>query len=394
MNQTNLLSELDLVADNIYYKTENYITDKLTVSKNQFGYHWSIKMLGKKFSVSSCSLDKLTGEQIEFLKTHYRAEAKYILDENNITELWLKDSDEFIPIDEDLIQYKSGKESRQAHGMLGFTFLPCENNNKATWSPVPLPMPSKPSEFDDLKALIAAEKQKFVPKLAPEVPAAPKKPSIPLEQRKENLKSFILDFDNQLHRIFKDLPNKEINIANDGFITFSMLIEPDSKENKDHNQIVMERNHRGSRLDTIDGEAMFAYLMNPIYDHLGFDRREDPDRKHYTGMGDSGDFKYGTTRLDMKTRRKESGRLCNLLVNKGHEDFNMYGLVLREGDADCLGGQRRLNFVGVASKEVVIAKPAQMINKAYKYEVGMHQLSSLRDFIMDVLMEVIQKEEA
>jgi len=28
-----------------------------------------------------------------------------------------------------------------------------------------------------------------------------------------------------------------------------------------------------------------------------------------------------------------------------------------------------------------------------KYEVGIHQLTSLRDFILDVLLEVIQKEE-
>ena len=389
MNQSNLLSELNNFSTSpLYTKTE------LSVSKNQFGYHWSFENIdNKKISVSSLSLNKLSDEQIEFLKNSAKNECKFLYDEKGIIELWLKGPDqEYVVLDEDILQYKSGTEIRQSHGLMGFTFLPSEKHDQKTWSPVP--MPPSPSEFDDLKALVAAEKQKFVAKSVPEIPAAPKKPSIPLEQRKQNLKNLLLDFDNQLHKIFKDLPNREINISNDGFITFTMLIEPDSKENKDHNQIVQERNHKGSRLDTIDGEAMFAYLMNPIYDHLGFDRREDPDRKHYTGMGDSGDFKYGTTRLDMKTRRKESGRLCNLLVNKGHEDFNMYGLVLREGDADCLGGQRRLNFVGVASKEVVCARSAQMINKAYKYEVGVHQLSSLRDFIMDVLMEVIQKEES
>lgn len=402
-----LLSKLDDFTSpdkNMNYVKEptKYHTGSLSVSKNQFGYHWSYKNGNKKYSISSKPLDTLNSSQIEFLKSYAKNKAKFVLEDKSIMELWLMVDGEYMAIDEDLVNYKDGLHVRI--GFNGLTFLPSQEvsvkveEKKNSWSVVPdswsiVPYATQTSsEFDDLKLLVQAEKSKFAPKLQEEILIS-KKPSIPLEQRKLNLKAFIQDFDNQLHKLFKAFPNREINISNDGFITFTMLIEPNSQEDKEHKRIVQERNHAGSKLDTIDGEAMFAYLMNPIYEFLGFDKREDPDRKHYTGMGDSGDFKYGTTRLDIKTRKKVGGRLCNLLVNKGHEDFNMYGLVLREGDATCEGNQRRLSFVGVASQQVVVEKPAQNINGAMKFEVGIHQLSSLRDFILDVLLEVIQKDE-
>lgn len=404
-NTTDILSQLDSVVNkgNGVSKqpetTVPYLQQKLKFSRNQRGYHWSYRVDKAKWGVSSKPFSELTKDQQAFLQQNGGNEAKFIIDKNTIVELWLKTADgEFIPLDVDILNYKAGRDVRANHGFSGFTFLPAQALNNKT-------MPStkkatedakKPTEetmnsnvsFDDLKDLIAQAKQKF------EKPVQPTTPSIQLAQKKENLMAFVKDFDAQIHKVFKDIPNREINISNDGFVTFTMLIEEKSQEDTDHQRIVQERNHRGSKLDTIDGEAMFAYLMNPIYEHLGFDRREDPDRKHYKGMGDSGDFKYGTTRLDIKTRKREPNRLCNLLVNMGHEDFNVYGLVLREGDGDCKGEQRRLSFVGTASQELVTSKPAQMINKNMKYEVGIHQLNSLRNFILDVLLEVLEKEES
>lgn len=362
-----------------------YINAKLKFTRNQKAYHWSYKLGNKKYGVSSVPLLKLTSVQKEFLRKNGSNDSRFIIDDDAIIELHLKIDGEYVAIDSDIIDYSADEQIRKEHGFVGFTFLPNQDSK-----PVELPVEttSDPS-FDELKELISQEKSKF----KSEAPITPKKPSIPLEQKKSNLIAFVKDFDNQIHKIFKDIPNKEINIANDGFVTFTMLIEEGSQDSINHQRIVNERNHRSSKLDTIDGETMFSYLMNPIYEYLGFDRREDLDRKHYTGMGDSGDFKYGTTRLDIKTRKKESNRLCNLLVNEGQDGFNVYGLVLREGDQDCKGAQRRLTFTGVASQAVVRSKPPQEINKALKYEVGIHQLTSLRDFVLDVLLEVIQKEE-
>ncbi len=391
----NIISQLDnLVNVRKPCAQTSYISDKLKFTRNQKAYHWSYKLNDKKCGVSSVPLSSLTDSQKEFLQKNGSNEARFIVSDSDIIELFLKIDGQYMSIDEDLVNYTKGAQSRQEHGFVGFTFLPPTGYKPTIMQPSyvtpPTTFEETTSDFDALKELISQEKSKFK-SVAPA--PAPKKPSIPLEQKKINLMSFVKDFDNQIHKIFKDLQNKEINIANDGFVTFTMLIEEGSQDSINHQRIVNERNHRSSKLDTIDGETMFSYLMNPIYESLGFDRREDLDRKHYTGMGDSGDFKYGTTRLDIKTRKKEANRLCNLLVNKGQDGFNVYGLVLREGDPDCKGAQRRLTFVGVASQDLVTSKPPQEINKALKYEVGIHQLTSLRDFILDVLLEVIQKEE-
>lgn len=384
----NIISQLDCLVNVRNPHAQPYISDKLKFTKNQKAYHWSYKFGDQKCGVSSVPLSLLSDSQKEFLQKNGSNEARFIISDSEIIELFLKIDDQYLPIDEDLVKYTKGSQSRLEHGFVGFTFLPPTNYKESIMQPTIESHAS--SDFDALKELIDQEKSKFK-SVAPT--PEPKKPSIPFEQKKANLMAFVKDFDNQIHKIFKDLPNKEINIANDGFVTFTMLIEEGSQDSINHQRIVNERNHRSSKLDTIDGETMFSYLMNPIYEYLGFDRREDLDRKHYTGMGDSGDFKYGTTRLDIKTRKKESNRLCNLLVNKGQDGFNVYGLVLREGDPDCKGAQRRLTFVGVASQALVLSKPPQEINKALKYEVGIHQLTSLRDFILDVLLEVIQKEE-
>lgn len=389
----------NIASDNFSTKEPEYYLQKLRFGRNQYGYHWSYKVGNKKYSVSSKKPEDLSEEQMDFLQTFGANEAKFIVSKGCITELWLKCYNDFVKLDSDILQYKKGSESRKKHGFDGTTYFFPKNYK---WD-IGFTTPDVTPKYDlqnESKSFKSAPSFEDLDKLANKLidkytrPKAKEIPTIPLSEKKKNLESFLKNFEVQLHKIFKNIKNREINISNDGFITFSMEIEKDSQENINHNSIIFRRNHKGSRLDTIDGEAMFSYLMNPIYKHLGFSKREYPDRKHYTGMGDSGDFKYGTTRLDMKTRRKEKNNFCNLLVNKGHENYNQYGLVLREGDVECKGNQRRLTFVGVASQQMVTKNSPKMINGALKYEVGLHELESLGGFIIKVLIEVLKKDES
>lgn len=393
MNTTDIVSRLNQISEksptNFIVNGDFYIYSKLKFSRNQKGYHWTYRKDGKKFGVSSIPINSLTTDQISFFKENGSNDAKFLIDNDsgNIIELFLKSKDgNFIALDDDLLQYKSGLNIRKKDGFNGFTFLPSspspitENNNTnvVMYSDV---------TFDSLRKSAECQKNKFK-KQFDNVST-----SIPLQQKMSNLNAFINDFDNQIFKLFKDFPNKDINISNSGFMTFTMMIDKGSQDDIEHFRIIKDRNHKGTHIDTIDGEAMFSNLMNPIYKHLGFDKREYADRNHYNEMGDDGDFRYGTTRLDMKTRKRERNRKCNLLVNKGHENYNMFGLSLREGDLGRKGEQRRILFAGVATHEMVVSRPPRMINNSMKYEVHVNELLSLREFVIDVLLEVIQKEE-
>lgn len=216
------------------------------------------------------------------------------------------------------------------------------------------------------------------------------------QEKINNLRDFLQDMDVKLYSIFKEYKNREINIQNNGHIRFSVQIEEGSDENNIHEQAMLLRNHSRTKLDAIDGEAVFSYLMNPILKHLGFNVRFKIDGRSFEKMGDNGDFTYGTKRLDIKTRQVKNVKFQNnLLVNEHtvNKGFNEYALVLREGDPELKGKQRRLSFVGTATSEKVTSKPAKLINNGKKYEVAIPELDSLRVLISRVLLEIIEKEE-
>jgi hypothetical protein len=227
MNTADIVSKLNKIVENkqttvlplnseFVTTCDEYIKSKLKFSRNQKGYSWTFRKEGNKFGVSSIPFERMTNEQCVFLQQNGSNDAKFIIDNNNIIELWLKTTDgEFVALDDDILQYKSGLAIRGKHGFNGFTFFPVQ-------SPAQSPVQSPDNDeikveenimkddisFSDLKELVAEQKKKFS-----KAQVQTTKTSIPLEQKKKNCYSFINDFDNQIAKIFKNLSNKEINIA-------------------------------------------------------------------------------------------------------------------------------------------------------------------------------------
>jgi len=398
--------------------SEYVFKPSLKVSSNQYCFSWGLIVGKKRLTVSSKRKSELTPGQIQFIQKNKKTDAKILVKRvkggQAIVELWLKDIDtnEYVPLDDDILEYKGGKSIRHSHGFNGFTFLPATtvsaeetdieepimyNNTVNAGNIKAVPQ----GAFSELAALVEDIEQEA--ELLAD-PPEPEKSGLTKEDKVANATSFVKNMDVELYEIFKPIPNCDVNIDNTGYIRFSMEIEGNSKQSIWHQKIVGQRNHAGTKLDAIDGEAIFVELMNPIFEHLGFDFRFVLDGRAFIGMGDNGDFKYGTRRIDIKTRRKSIITLrngssaqakANLLVNSNTvgKGFNEYGLVHREGDYDREGKQRRCTFVGTATHEKVTKHPAQMINKKLKHEVSAFDLDSLRRLISRVVLEVLQKEE-
>ena len=397
-----------------------YVYGRLSFAKNQHAFYWrkTLNVDGKKktFSISTNNIVNLTKEQIRFVQEYGNNEAKFLVRSNkhgdNIVELWLQDQfGSFIPVDSDILKYKSGSKIRKANGFCGSTFLPVSTEERKDLPPIETKAPSVirrappkgktmgetniayDATMDDIKSLVSniQESDKIVNEEEIAVDSGLTK-----QEKINNTREFLKDMDNQLFDIFRDFDNREVNIENNKHIRFSMTIEEASNEDAVHKDAVTRRNHGGTKLDAVDGEAMFSYLMNPIFKRLGFYTRFKIDGRRFEKMGDNGDFSYGTQRLDIKTRQKKNPKYRhNLLVNESatHKGFNEYALVLREGDPKLEGKQRRLTFIGTATAEKVTSNPAKFINGGKKYEVEIPELESLRVLISRVLLEVLEKEE-
>lgn len=223
--------------------------------------------------------------------------------------------------------------------------------------------------------------------------------SLSFDQKEKNVQEFLPNMRNELFKIFENSFG-EIQIDNSGRINFVIEIDEDTDISKEHIRVTEKRQHKYTKLDAIDGEATFVYLMNPILEYLGFNSRFYLDDRSYKNMGDNGDFKFGAKRLDIKTRQVKSNSFrqkTNLLVNEFTVDknFNFYGLVHREGDHDLLGKQRRCTFVGTAThEEVTKNKPISISSKSNygkKYEVNQDNLDSLNNLITDVCLEILYR---
>jgi hypothetical protein len=223
-----------------------------------------------------------------------------------------------------------------------------------------------------------------------------------IEEKEENIKVFMKNMKNDLFKIF-DGSNGEIQIDPFDNISFVMEIQENSILSKEHMEITRLRGHKYTNLDAIDGEAVFVYLMNPILEHLKFSTRFLLDGRSYKNMGDNGDFKFGSKRLDIKTRQVRSSNFrskTNLLINEStiSKKFNYYGLVHREGDSSLEGKQRRCTFVGTATHEKVVENPPFIIGNGdgrkdlgKKYEVKIDELDSLSILIADVCLELFYR---
>lgn len=228
-------------------------------------------------------------------------------------------------------------------------------------------------------------------------------PSVSLEQKKENLTNFLVNMKNELFKIFTSSNERylgEIQIDSNGSLSFVYEIQAGSSVSEEHIAVVTSRNHRFTKLDAVDGEAMFVYLMNPILEYLQFDTRYLLDGRSYKSMGDNGDFKFGGERLDIKTRQVKATAnkdKVNLLINEStvNNKFNYYGLVHREGDAGLEGNQRRLTLIGTATAAQVKSKTPKYLGKSeklgLKYEVDQNELSSLTMIISQVCQEIFYR---
>lgn len=397
-----------------------YLFQKLKSSQNQYCFSWGVSVGQKRLTVSSRNKSELTPAQKDFIVKNKTTDAKVLIEKMKggqaIVELWLKDTDtnEYVPLDSDIIIYKDGESIRRSHQFSGFTFLPAINNigeepkkeqlmhNEINTVNADIKSSDNSVSFDELTALVEGI-EKEAEQVSAE-PPPPEKSGLTKEEKTANATSFVKNMDVELFSVFKNIKKREVNIDNSGYIRFSMEIEAHSKQSLWHQKIVGLRNHAGTKLDAIDGEAIFVELMNPIFKYLGFDFRFVLEGRAFIGMGDNGDFKYGTRRIDVKTRRKsiitlrngkrEEGK-AHLLVNAHtvKKGFNEYALVHREGDHEREGEQRRCTLMGTATHERVTRDPARMINKKMKFEVNAYDLDSLRRLISRVVLEVLQKEE-
>jgi hypothetical protein len=222
----------------------------------------------------------------------------------------------------------------------------------------------------------------------------------PSVTKSEKLDQFLENLDSNLIKLFKDkLGGWHINTQRNDRLEFQIEIEPNTEIDLLARNAVTNINKAKIKLDSKDGEYTFAYMFNQMFEYLGFSKRFEVDDKHYEGMGDNGDFKYGMRRLDIKLRQRvQVNYRWDLWVNSKDADvgYNEFILIRRDGDASKIGEQRRLTIAGYATSEQVRAIPPDMRNRrdrTLKYEVKEEDLIDLRGLISLVLKEVLLTEE-
>jgi len=218
--------------------------------------------------------------------------------------------------------------------------------------------------------------------------------------KSQKLDQFLASLDSNLIKLFKDrLGGWHINTQRGDRLEFQMEIESGSEIDVLACGAVKNINKAKIKLDSKDGEYTFAYMFNLMFEYLGFTKRFEVDDKHYEGMGDNGDFKYGMRRLDIKLRQRvQVNYRWDLWVNAKDADigYNEFILMRRDGDPNKTGEQRRITVAGYATSEQVRAIPPDVRNrkdKTLKYEVKEEDLIDLRGLMTLVLKEVLLTEE-
>ncbi len=219
-------------------------------------------------------------------------------------------------------------------------------------------------------------------------------------KKRESLESFLSDFDSNLFQLFKTKPGGwHVNSQRNGRLEYQVEIEPNDEMDLLSKAAVANINKKKIGIDSKDGEYSFTYIFNPIFEHLGFDKRFEVDDKPYKGMGDNGDFKYGLRRIDIKLRQREKAtHRWDLWVNEKDADagYNEFILMRRDGDYKKEGGQRRITVAGYATVDQVKAVLPEARNRrerGLKYEVEEKNICDMRDLIKYVLTEVLNTEE-
>jgi hypothetical protein len=221
------------------------------------------------------------------------------------------------------------------------------------------------------------------------------------EIKEKNYKAFIADLDNSLSHLFKNNPGSwHVNTQRNNRLEYQIDIEPKDELDKLASAAVSNIGKKKIRIDSKDGEYVFTYIFNPIFKHLGFDKRFEVDDKPYKGMGDNGDFKYGMKRLDIKLRQREKViHRWDLWVNEKDADagYNEFILMRRDGDYNKEGEQRRITVAGYATVDQVKSTNPEVRNRrdsrVLKYEVEEKNMMDMRELIKLVLKEVLDIEE-
>jgi len=226
--------------------------------------------------------------------------------------------------------------------------------------------------------------------------------SVPLTkaEKTQNMNAFLSDLDKNLISVFKDLPgNWHQNSQRNNRLEYQVEIEPGDEIDLLAQAAVANIGKKKIKVDSKDGEYIFTYIFNPIFAHLGFNKRFEVDDKLYKGMGDNGDFKYGMKRVDIKLRQREKVvHRWDLWVNEKDADagYDEFILMRRDGDYRKIGEQRRITVAGFATVEQVKSVAPEIRNRrerVLKYEVEEKDMCDMRDFIRIVLTEVLSTEE-
>lgn len=233
------------------------------------------------------------------------------------------------------------------------------------------------------------------PNIIPEV-----EPNISLEEKTTRANQFLSNIDEEITKLFKNKHGGwHINTQRNNRLEYQIEIEPESEIDQLVRKAVTSISKARIKLDSKDGEFVFAYIFNNIFEYLGFSKRFEVDDKHYDGIGDNGDFKYGLKRLDIKLRQRQKVNYrWDLWVNAKDAEvgYNEFILVRRDGDDAKVGGQRRLTIAGYATVDMVKAnKPIarKKTDSTLKYEVKEEELLDLKDLISIVVKEVLSTEE-
>jgi hypothetical protein len=340
----------------------------------------------------SCSF-KVPKEHFHFFKKVKKLKVfglPFLLKDGKYWAVKIADKDD-IALGTDIMDYKYGSLWRKENGIDDVTFLPAEEKVIE-----PVSTKSKLEDILNKRKQLENTKKQIISEVLPEVIATS---GLSLDEKRENIENFCENIDIELPKVFKDIKDCEINKDVFGRYTFCIFVKSDSDFDKRSKEVVALRNKGGRiKLDCTDGELCYKFMMDKIFEHIGLDKRLDIDTNHYKNMGDSGDFRAGTMRIDIKTRNKSGSKLCNLLIDEScvKEGYNEFGLVHRKGDLDCKGNERRLEFKGIIETEEVLKKfpkGPQIINSRPKYEITDEDLHCISQTIIRTLLELVQRDD-
>lgn len=330
-------------------KTAKFVRSQKSGGRDESGkryqcYAWFIDD-NKITSISKKKIDVTTRNFIEACSS--RPVRVGYDDKNNIIELYLLDQNgSFVLLDTDIINYKSKMYTS------GFSLLSSSNisfNNVLNNS-------IKSSDLNKLEGIVDKIGEKFQPKVKKQ--AIINNKFVSIETKTKNVSNFINDIFNNKSEVISKLFNDsefKVNVLNNGGIIFNVNILAGSSLDVEVNNIVNKIDKKKViNITSVDGELPFAVFMNRIFSHLQLDTRVYVDESTYSNMGDDGDLRVSSYRLDIKVRQKYNAHnMCHLLINEETLDkgFNFFIYAIREGDRDKNGEDRRVNFYGYITND-------------------------------------------